>query len=149
MLVAKYQPVTLHSTVCCWVEVEKGCHKLWGPGTYDIDVETDDWESFSALIRREHDNELGMPLIMTMLCRSEDAALAELDRMLRLMVQQEESGEEMTVDETLEIFAGPRGEYRGVLRQFIEMGRQGQAENQSQRQNSGQNSGQEMEEGAE
>lgn len=52
---------------------------------------------------------------MTTLCRSERAAWNELERMLRLWAEQVQSGRPMTKAQRLDIFGGPRGEYRQLL----------------------------------
>jgi len=52
---------------------------------------------------------------MTGLCRSSEAACAELDRMLELWAKQVKRGTPMTKDEKLEVFGGPKGEHKNLL----------------------------------
>ncbi|KAJ0419724.1 hypothetical protein BJY00DRAFT_313645 [Aspergillus carlsbadensis] len=96
----------------------RNCEIIWGKGSYDLEVEADDWETWWALVRRDYGSSYGGPLTMTGICSSEDDAWAELDRMLTVWAQQVQSGEPMTEDKGLEIFGGPRGEHKSVLRQF-------------------------------
>ncbi|KAL3474859.1 hypothetical protein BJX99DRAFT_259946 [Aspergillus californicus] len=82
----------------------QACQIIWGPGDYDIDLETDDWESFWGVIRREYENELDpYPLILTKICDSKEAAMEELDRLLHAWARQTESGKKQTTRETLEM----------------------------------------------
>jgi hypothetical protein len=94
------------------------CEIIWGKGTYDLELEADDWETWWALVRRDYGSSYGGPLTMTGICSSEDDAWAELDRMLTVWAKQVQSGEPMTEDKGLEIFGGPRGEHKSHIRQF-------------------------------
>ncbi|KAJ9195779.1 hypothetical protein DTO164E3_6614 [Paecilomyces variotii] len=97
------------------------CEIIWGKGDYDIDLETDDYTTYWALVKRDFGTKFGPPLTMTGLCGSENAATRELDRMLGIWAQQVQSGQPMTDDQSLEIFGGPHGDNKWILKQFIDM----------------------------
>lgn len=62
--------------------IQTNCQTIWGPGDYDVDVETDDWTSYYAVVKRDYGTSFGPPLTITGICHSEDHAWRELDRML-------------------------------------------------------------------
>ncbi|KAH7068508.1 hypothetical protein FB567DRAFT_541209 [Paraphoma chrysanthemicola] len=100
--------------------IEANCKIIWGNDSdYDIDAETDDWEYYSCVVKKDYGTAFRPPLTMTGLCPSSDAALAELDRMLGLWAKQVVRGTDMTKDEMLSIFGGRKGEKKGVLGSFI------------------------------
>ncbi|KAI7977207.1 hypothetical protein EIK77_005412 [Talaromyces pinophilus] len=102
-----------------WQRIQTYCQTIWGPGDYDIDVETDDWISYYAVVKRDYGTSFGSPLTITGICRSQDHAWRELDRMLGAWATQAQSGRPMTDDETLKIFGGPNGENKPLLKQFL------------------------------
>jgi hypothetical protein len=57
---------------------------------------------------------------MTGLCKSDEEAWAELDRMLGVWARQVQSGQPMTKAQRLEIFGGPRGKNKKILEEFWE-----------------------------
>ena len=98
--------------------IQASCEVIWGKGDYDLDVETDDWVNYAAIVRKVFGDSLGPPLTMTGLCNSSDQAWDELDRMLRVWAKQVQSGKPITKDQTLEIFGGPKGQSKAVLEQL-------------------------------
>jgi hypothetical protein len=95
------------------------CEIIWGKGDYDLDVETDDWVTYWAVVKKDLGTSFGPPLTMTGACGSDGHAWRELDRMLHLWAEQKRSGQPMTDDQRLEIFGGPSGRNKPILRQFI------------------------------
>ena len=55
---------------------------------------------------------------MTPLCDSDDHAWDELDRMLNQWAEIAKSGQPMTSDQSLDIFGGPNGENKSLLKRF-------------------------------
>ena len=103
--------------------IQANCKIIWGDhDDYDLDMETDNWEEYACLVRKDYGLSLGPPLTMTQSCGSENAAWAELDRMLRIWAGQVQRGTPMTKQEYSEIFGGPRGELRNLVSDFIELG---------------------------
>ncbi|KAK1625368.1 hypothetical protein BDP81DRAFT_435653 [Colletotrichum phormii] len=98
--------------------IEENCKTIWGDYDYEIDYETDDNETFQYFVLRDYGSTFGSALAMTLLCHSEEAAYRELDRMLRIWAAQVRRGTPMTKEESLEIFGGPRGEFKRVLEVF-------------------------------
>lgn len=98
---------------------QANCEITWGKGDYDINIETDDYETFWAVLRKEFDNELGPVLTITGLCDSPEHTLAELDRMLFALAKQVQSGQPMTKEESLDIFGGPKGQNKPILKIFM------------------------------
>jgi hypothetical protein len=94
------------------------CETIWGKADYDLDLETDDWITYWAVVKKDLGTSFGPPLTMTGACDSEDHAWRELDRMLRIWAEQKRSGQPMTDDQSLEIFGGPNGRNKPILRQF-------------------------------
>lgn len=98
--------------------IKASCEVIWGKADYDIDIETDDYMTYQAIVQKD----LGTsyePLTMTGLCNSKDLAWKELDRMLGLWARQKQSGQPMTKDQELEIFGGPNGQNKPILRQYF------------------------------
>jgi hypothetical protein len=63
--------------------LERNCKLIWGAHCdYDFDVETDDWEWYSCVVKQDFGSSVGPPLIMTGLRPSEEAAWKELEKML-------------------------------------------------------------------
>ena len=58
--------------------------------------------------------------MMTRLCRSSEAAWAELDRMLESYAQHVKRKMPMTKDESLEVCGGPKGKHKKLLRKFLD-----------------------------
>ena len=75
--------------------IEANCRILWGPGDYELDCETDDYEWYQAFVRKDFGYEFGLPLTMTMLVRSSERAWDELDRMLDISARQKQRKQEM------------------------------------------------------
>lgn len=71
-------------------------------------------------VKKDFGDSYGLPLMMTSLCGSEEAAWAELDRVLELWAKQVKRGTPMTKNETLEIFGGSKGEHKRVLSEFMD-----------------------------
>jgi hypothetical protein len=71
-------------------------------------------------VKKDFGNSFGPPLTMTSLCRSREAAWAELGRMLELWAKQVKHGTPMTKDEKLEVFRGPKGKHKKLLSKFID-----------------------------
>ncbi|KAJ5882693.1 uncharacterized protein N7473_011127 [Penicillium subrubescens] len=99
--------------------IQASCVTIWGSGDYDIDVETDDWASYYAVVKKDFGSSFGPPLTITGICQSEVHAWSELDRMLGLWAKVIQSGEPMTEEQSLEIFGGPNGRNKPILRQFF------------------------------
>lgn len=100
--------------------IEANCRTIWGDNCeYDVDLETDDYVNYVCIVRKDFGLSFGSPLTMTSLCPSEEAAWAELDRMLRSWAQQVKRGTPMTKAEKLEIFGGWRGQQKMVLSCFL------------------------------
>ena len=99
--------------------IQASCVTIWGSGDYDIDVETDDWESYYAVVKKDFGSSFGPPLTITGICQSENHVWSELDRMLGLWARVVQSGEPMTEEQNLEIFGGPNGRNKPILRQFF------------------------------
>ncbi|KAM3560912.1 hypothetical protein BBAD15_g7986 [Beauveria bassiana D1-5] len=98
--------------------IKRNCELIWGIGDYDLDVETDDWVNYVASVKRDYISYYGPLLTMTPCCPSPEAAWNELDRMLSLWAKQKLRGRPMTQDERLEIFGGPNGKMKPILRAF-------------------------------
>jgi len=98
--------------------IEGLCKIVWGECDYDFDVETDDWEEYWCIIRKDLGSSFGPPLTMTGLCNSEDEAWNELERMLGLWATQVRSRQPMTRAQLLDIFGGPKSKNRKVLELF-------------------------------
>ncbi|CAO2650138.1 Nn.00g014300.m01.CDS01 [Neocucurbitaria sp. VM-36] len=101
--------------------IEANCKKIWGADkTYDLTIETDDYEHYMCHVKVDYGTSYGPPLTMTSLCNGPDRAWNELDRMLRLWARQVESGRPMTREENLEIFSGPDGRWRKLLERVMD-----------------------------
>ena len=99
--------------------IEANCKIIWGNDcVYDLSIETDDYVNYICYVKRFFGDSFGPPLTMTSLCRSREAAWAELDRMLELWAKQIKRGTPMTKDERLEIFGGPKGKHKKILSEF-------------------------------
>lgn len=98
--------------------IEDLCKIIWGSYDYELDIETDDGSEHQCLVRKDFGSSYGPLSTMTTLCKSEDAAWNELERMLTLWAKQVESGEPMNTAQRLDIFGGPRGKHRNVLEMF-------------------------------
>lgn len=99
--------------------IQASCVTIWGSSDYDVDIETDDWTSYYAVVKKDFGSSFGPPLTMTGMHNSEDQVWSELDRMLGLWARIVESGEPMTEEQDLEIFGGPNGRDKPILRQFF------------------------------
>ena len=101
--------------------IEANCKIIWGNDCeYDLDIETDDYVNYMCHVKKDFGDSFGPPLTMTSLCRSSEAAWAELDRMLELWAKQVKRGTPMTKDEQLEVFGGPKGEHKKLISQVID-----------------------------
>lgn len=86
------------------------CKTIWGNDSwYDIEFETDDFMDYVCFVRKDLDTEYGPPLTMTRLCESEEAALAELDRILVLWAKRIKSGQAVTAKDWMEMFGRRNG----------------------------------------
>ncbi|KAJ5267675.1 hypothetical protein N7478_010483 [Penicillium angulare] len=102
--------------------IQAHCVIIWGNGAYDLDLETDDWQTFWAIVKKDFGTYFGPPLTITGICRSENHAWRELDRMLAAWARVIRSGELMTEDERIEIFGGPNWRTNSTLKTiFAEM----------------------------
>jgi hypothetical protein len=99
--------------------IQTNCQIIWGDGDYDIDVETDDWITYWAVVQKDYGTSFGAPLTMTGICRSKEHAWRELDRMLSAWAMQKQSGSPMTDDQRLDIFGGPNGVNKPILQKLI------------------------------
>jgi hypothetical protein len=115
-----YNPHTIMSSggVLQGKRIQDLCKALWGNYEYELDIETDDWEVYQCIVRKDFGSSFGPPLTMTGLCNSEDEAWNELERMLGLWATQVQSGQPMTMAQRLNIFGGPKGENRNILELF-------------------------------
>jgi hypothetical protein len=67
--------------------IQANCKIIWGDGDYDLDIETDDWEIWQCIVKRDFGDAFE-PLTMTGLCNSQEQAWNELDRMLDVWARQ-------------------------------------------------------------
>ncbi|KAJ5959467.1 uncharacterized protein N7479_006617 [Penicillium vulpinum] len=100
--------------------IQASCVTIWGKGDYEIDIETEDRMSYYAVVKKDFGSSFGPPLTMTGECNSQEHVWKELDRMLGLWARVEQSGQPMTEYQRLEIFGGPNGQNKPILRQFFE-----------------------------
>ena len=106
--------------------IQSYCRIIWGEGDYDIDEQTDDWETYYAVVRRDLGTEFGPPLAITGICYSSQQGWKELDRMLGAWARQTQTGQVMTKEQALDIFSGPKGQSRRVLEHLlVEMEKRG------------------------
>lgn len=65
--------------------IEANCKIIWGDDSeYDLNIETDDEINYACHVKKDFRDSFGPPLTMTSVCRSSEAAWAELDSMLAL-----------------------------------------------------------------
>jgi hypothetical protein len=101
--------------------IEANCKIIWGSSCdYDLDIETDDWVNYVCVVKKDFGTSYGPLLMITSVCRSSEAAWAELDRVLDLWAKQVKRWTPMTKAENLEIFEGPKGEHKRLLRKFMD-----------------------------
>ena len=100
--------------------IQANCKIIWGDADYDLDVETDDWVTYTCVVKKDHGLCFGPPLTMTGICNSEGQAWRELDRMLGVWARQVQGGQPMTRAQSLEIFGGPNGRNTFVLEKFLD-----------------------------
>lgn len=101
--------------------IQANCKIIWGDhNDYEFDVETDDNLNYAGYVKVDYGFSFGPPLTMTSLCPSNEAAWAELERMLELWATQVKRGTPMTGDDMLEIFGGRRGEHKRILGMFMD-----------------------------
>jgi hypothetical protein len=100
--------------------IQTNCKIIWGDADYELDVETDDWVTYTCVVRKDLGLHFGPPLTMTGICNSEEQAWRELDRMLDVWARQVQSGQPMTKAQSLEIFGGPNGRNTFVLEKFLD-----------------------------
>jgi hypothetical protein len=79
--------------------------------------ETDDYLNYMCHVKEDFGSSFGPPLTITSVCRSSEAAWAELDRMLGLWAKQVKRGTLMTEDEQLEVFWWTEGESQEAFKQ--------------------------------
>ncbi|KAK5988886.1 hypothetical protein PT974_10383 [Cladobotryum mycophilum] len=104
------------------------CQIIWGEGDYDLDNESDDYETHYVSVRKDFGTSFGPPLTTTGLCKSSDHAYRELERMLGLWAGQIQSGQPMTRELQLAIFGGPRGRHKALLSRFLDLKEEKEAE---------------------
>ena len=97
--------------------IECYCKIIWGRYDYDLELESDG-DCYVYVVRKDFGSSFGDPLTITYTCNSEKRASEELERMLKAWAEQVQSGQRMTEAQELEIFGGPNGECRRILRQF-------------------------------
>jgi hypothetical protein len=108
------------------------CKLIWGKDDdYDLDIETDDWVTYTCYVKRIVEGVPGPLLMLAMASPSREAAWAELDRMLELQAKVVKRGTPMTKEERLEISGGPRGEYKALLSEVMEHAPSGDVESTS------------------
>lgn len=101
--------------------IEENCKIIWGSDCeYDLDIETDDYEHYACLVKKDFGHSFGPPLTITSCCDSDEAAWEELDRMLRLMAAQVKRGTPMSEEERLQIFGGSTGQHRWLLKRVTD-----------------------------
>ncbi|RFU32614.1 hypothetical protein B7463_g3747, partial [Scytalidium lignicola] len=100
--------------------IEANCRVIWGDGDYELDIETDDWDTWYCFVRKDFGLHFGPPLTMTGMCNSQKQAWSELERMLDVWARQVQSGQPMTKAQWLEIFGGPNGCNIPVLEMFVD-----------------------------
>lgn len=100
--------------------IQTNCKIIWGDADYDLDVETDDYSTYTCTVKMDFGSHYGPPLTMTGGCNSEEHAWRELDRMLGVWAKQVQSGQPMTKAKSLEIFGGPNGRNAFVLEKFLD-----------------------------
>ncbi|KAA8565169.1 hypothetical protein EYC84_010909 [Monilinia fructicola] len=98
------------------------CRSVWSDGDYELDVETDDYECWQGMVRKDYGNALGGLLTMTPLCDLEENAWAHLGMMWRAFAGQEQSGRALTKEQNLRIFGGSRRQGIWALESFVEKG---------------------------
>ncbi|OBT39665.1 hypothetical protein VE00_10680 [Pseudogymnoascus sp. WSF 3629] len=59
--------------------VQANCKIIWGKADYDLDLETDDWVTYTYVVRKDFGSHFGPPLTMTGICNSETHAWEELE----------------------------------------------------------------------
>lgn len=101
--------------------IQSLCQLIWGDGDYDLDLETDDRITYYVVVKKDYGTSFGPLLMMTGICHSEDHAWGELDRMLNTWAKQKLSGRPMTDDELLDIFGGPNGVEKPLLKKCLAM----------------------------
>jgi hypothetical protein len=99
-------------------KVEANCKVIWGDGDFDYDLESEDGQCW-YVVKKDHGSFYGPPLTMTGCCDTPEKAWNELDRMLSKWAKQVQSGESMKKDEKLEIFGGPNGRNKNILKVFL------------------------------
>lgn len=100
--------------------IEAYCKTIWGANkTFDITIESDDYYYYACYVREDQGLDFGPFLTATTTCKGQNAAWHELERMLHLWAKQKGSNRPMTQEERLNIFSGPRGEFRELLKTFL------------------------------
>ena len=100
--------------------IQANCIIIWGDADYDVDVETDDGDAYTCVVKKDFGLRFGPPLTMTGICNSQEQAWRELDRMLGVWARQIQGGQPMTKAQSLEIFGGPNGRNRFVLEKSLD-----------------------------
>ncbi|KAF2430154.1 hypothetical protein EJ08DRAFT_649944 [Tothia fuscella] len=74
--------------------IEANCARIWGADAqYDLDMETNDNIHYQRFVKKDFGDSFSAPLIATVSCRGEAAALAQLDRELAQLADHVESGQ--------------------------------------------------------
>lgn len=80
--------------------VEDNCKTIQGSNAeYNLDFETDNYENYVCIVKRDHETSYGPPLETTSLCPWMEADTAEMDRMLSLTGNMVKRGTPMTKGE--------------------------------------------------
>ena len=79
-----------------------------------------DCETYCGVVKRDFGTNFGPPLTVTGICYSSKQVWKELDRMLGAWARQTQTGQVMSKEEKLNIFAGPNGQSRAVLKRFLD-----------------------------
>ena len=58
--------------------IQASCKIIWGDHYYDLDLETDDYEYYSVVVKKDFGDSFGPPLTMTPFCHGQEAAWTEL-----------------------------------------------------------------------
>ncbi|KAF4765437.1 hypothetical protein HAV15_003257 [Penicillium sp. str.  len=65
--------------------IQTSCATIWGNGDYDIDIETDDWVSYYAVVKKDFGDSFGPPLTITGICNSGKPCMERVGPDARIM----------------------------------------------------------------
>jgi hypothetical protein len=99
----------------------ENCKKMWGDHCdFDIDYETYDHVHYYGYVKENLGDRYGQIRLATSSAMGTDGAWNEPNRMLRLLVEQNETGLPVTKEKELEIYGGPHGEHGEMLSKFMD-----------------------------